>query len=84
MKVLVGHTADEYANARIAWLGESVVSNSQKDPGLYQWDIGSGKILTRVERAHGKAVRDLAVSDDGTLATCSFDKVAKLWSLCAT
>ena len=82
VRVLVGHTADEYANARIAWLGESVVSNSQKDPGLYQWDIGSGKILTRVERAHGKAVRDLAVADDGTLATCSFDKAAKLWSLC--
>ena len=83
VRVLVGHTADEYANARIAWLGESVVSNSQKDPDLYQWDIGSGKILTRVERAHGKAVRDLAVSDDGLLATCSFDKAAKLWSLCA-
>ena len=83
VKVLVGHTADEYANARIAWLGDaSVVSNSQKDPGLYQWDIGSGKILKRVERAHGKAVRDLAVAD-GTLATCSFDKAAKLWSLCA-
>ena len=83
VKVLVGHTADEYANARIAWLSDaSVVSNSQKDPGLYQWDIGSGKILTRVERAHGKAVRDLAVAD-GTLATCSFDKAAKLWSLCA-
>ena len=83
VRVLVGHTADEYANARIAWLGESVVSNSQKDPGLYQWDIGSGKVLKRIERAHGKAVRDLAVSDDGTLATCSFDKAAKLWSLCA-
>ena len=83
VKVLVGHSADEYANARIAWLGESVVSNSQKDPGLYQWDIGSGKILTRVERAHAKAVRDLAVAD-GTLATCSFDKAAKLWSLCAS
>jgi len=83
VRVLVGHTADEYANARIAWLGDaSVVSNSQKDPGLYQWDIGSGKILKRVERAHGKAVRDLAVAD-GTLATCSFDKAAKLWSLCA-
>ena len=81
VKVLVGHTADEYANARIAWLGESVVSNSQKDPGLYQWDIGSGKILKRVERAHGKAVRDLAVADDGTLATCSFDKAAKLWPM---
>ena len=82
VKVLVGHSADEYANARIAWLGESVVSNSQKDPGLYQWDIGSGKVLKRVERAHAKAVRDLAVADDGTLATCSFDKAAKLWSLC--
>jgi WD40 repeat protein len=83
VKVLVGHTADEYANARIAWLGDaSVVSNSQKDPGLYQWDIGSGKVLKRVERAHAKAVRDLAVADDGTLATCSFDKAAKLWSLC--
>ena len=82
VRVLVGHTADEYANARIAWLGESVVSNSQKDPGLYQWDIGSGKILTRIERAHGKAVRDLAVANDKTLATCSFDKAAKLWSLC--
>ena len=58
------------------------MSNSQKDPGLYQWDIGSGKILKRVERAHAKAVRDLAVAD-GTLATCSFDKAAKLWSLCA-
>ena len=83
VRVLVGHTADEYANARIAWLGESVVSNSQKDPGLYQWDIGSGKVLKRIERAHGKTVRDLAVSDNGTLATCSFDKAAKLWSLCA-
>ena len=82
VRVLVVHTADEYANARVAWLGESVVSNSQKDPGLYQWDIGSGKVLKRIERAHGKAVRDLAVSDDGTLATCSFDKAAKLWSLC--
>ena len=82
VKVLVGHTADEYANARIAWLGESVVSNSQKDPGLYQWDIGSGKILKRIERAHGKTVRDLAVANDKTLATCSFDKAAKLWSLC--
>ena len=58
------------------------MSNSQKDPGLYQWDIGSGKILTRVERAHAKAVRDLAVADDGTLATCSVDKAAKVWSLC--
>ena len=85
VKVLVGHTADEYANARIAWLGDaSVVSNSQKDPGLYQWDIGSGKILTRIERAHTKAVRDLAIADDGAerrLATCSFDKKAKQWGL---
>lgn len=81
-RVLVGHSADEYANARIAWLGDaSVVSNSQ-DPGLYQWDIGSGKVLTRVERAHAKSVRDLAVFD-GALATCSFDKAAKLWSLAA-
>ena len=82
MKVLVGHTADEYANARIAWLGESVVSNSQKDPGLYQWDIGSGKVLKRIDRAHGKTIRDLAVANGKTLATCSFDKAAKLWSLC--
>jgi WD40 repeat protein len=82
VRVLVGHTADEYANARIAWLGESVVSNSQKDPGLYQWDIGSGKVLKRIERAHGKTVRDLAVANNKTLATCSFDKAAKLWSLC--
>ena len=83
VRVLVGHTADEYANARIVWLGDaSVISNSQKDPGLYQWDIGSGKVLKRIDRAHGKTVRDLAV-DDGLLATCSFDKAAKLWSLCA-
>ena len=85
VRVLVGHSADEYANARIAWLSDaSVVSNSQKDPGLYQWDIGSGKILTHIERAHTKAVRDLAIADDGAerrLATCSFDKKAKQWGL---
>ena len=52
------------------------MSNSQKDPGLYQWDIGSGKILKRVERAHANG--QSAVADNGTLATCSFDKAVKL------
>ena len=73
VKVLVGHTADEYANARIAWLGDaSVVSNSQKDPGLYQWDIGSGKVLKRAERAHGARPSETSPSPSPT--TCSFDK----------
>ena len=82
--MLVGHSADEYSNARCVWLGDdSLVSNS-KDPSLFQWDVGSGKVLVTVERAHSKTVRDLGVAPGADkLASCSFDKCVKLWSLAA-
>ncbi|KAJ8604076.1 hypothetical protein CTAYLR_001775 [Chrysophaeum taylorii] len=99
VRVLTGHASDEYANTRIAWLGggggnddDSLVSSSAAtDPSLYQWDFSSGKLLTKVERAHGQGgVRNLdALSGGGEiinrlLATTSFDKTVKLWHLGTT
>ncbi|KAH8069821.1 hypothetical protein JL721_5713 [Aureococcus anophagefferens] len=81
-RVLTGHSADEYANARVGWLGDgaaSLVSNSA-DPALFQWDFASGKLLTKIDRAHEQGIRNLdaAVSGDKH-ATCSFESV-KLWA----
>ena len=82
-RLLTGHAADEYANARLAWLGDgsaSLVSNSA-DPALFQWDFASGKLLTKIDRAHETNVRNLDAALAGDkLATCSFDKSVKLWS----
>ena len=84
-RVLVGHAADGYTNARLAWLGaggDSLASNSKTDPAILQWDLGSGKVIHRRERAHETNVRDLSsLAADGKLASCSFDKSAKIWSL---
>ena len=87
-RILVGHDADAYTNARLAWLGgagDSLVSNSHNNPALFQWDFGSGKEIfkkARLERAHETTVRDISgLAADGKLATCSFDKNVKIWSL---
>ena len=80
-RILTGHASDDYANTRVALMRNTVVSSSSS-VDLFQWDLTSGKLLTKVERAHGQPVRNLDVLQDQLiLATCSFDKYVRLWPL---
>mmetsp|Transcript_6945 Transcript_6945/g.8832 ORF Transcript_6945/g.8832 Transcript_6945/m.8832 type:complete len:406 (-) Transcript_6945:40-1257(-) len=85
IRILVGHSSDDFANTKLAWLGDdsnlSLVSNSNNDCALYQWDVASAKLLSKIPRAHNQPVRNLDVFESTYLATASFDKSVKLWSL---
>ena len=73
----VGSFFSPTANYVDTGLGESLGGAHGPDEIVARLRLG----LDPVE-AHNH-VDGLAVADDGTLATCSFDKAAKLWSLCA-
>lgn len=86
VRVLTGHTSDNFANTRLAWLGaenESLVSSSS-DSSILQWDFASGKQIAKIDQAHAQPVRNLdSLQADNVLATASFDKAAKLWRTAA-
>ena len=84
VRLLTGHASDDFANTRVAFLGvTSIVSSScDADNALLQWDFGSGKLLTKISQAHNQVIRNLDVlPSHNLLATTSFDKFVKLWSL---
>lgn len=86
VRVLTGHTSDNFANTRLAWLGaenESLASSSS-DSSILQWDFATGKQIAKIDYAHAQSVRNLdSLQADSILATTSFDKAAKLWRTAA-
>ncbi|KAH8048414.1 hypothetical protein JL722_12465 [Aureococcus anophagefferens] len=61
---------------RVGWLGDgaaSLVSNSA-DPALFQWDFASGKLLTKIDRAHEQGIRNLDAAVSGDKRDVAFDK----------
>jgi hypothetical protein len=94
LRTFVGHTAGDLSHPRVAWspCGRYALSNTEESGTVYVWSVATARVVRRIgnedascraSHCHRSAVRslDVAAAADGTilLATCAFDKRAKVW-----
>jgi len=74
--------SDQKHNSYVTGLvraGDKLVSGGY-DGAVIWWDAGTGQVVRRVESAHSKWVRKLAVTPDGTrVASVADDMMTRLW-----
>ncbi|HZZ77050.1 MAG TPA: hypothetical protein VFE62_00945 [Gemmataceae bacterium] len=69
-----------YANA-VRLVGNTVISGGY-DNRLIWWDLQNNRAIRTIENAHGRQVRQLAVSPDGSkIASVADDMKCKLWNV---
>ena len=94
LRTFVGHTAGDLSHPRVAWspCGRYALSNTEESGTVFVWSVATARVVRRIgnedagcraSHCHRSAVRslDVAADADGTvlLATCAFDKRAKVW-----
>jgi len=76
--VLYWPNNDDQANPPNS-IDDTFFARRSEDNKIYSWDLRDGKVVSTIDDVHRGVVRDMNFSS-GTLVTCSFDKIVKVWT----